>query len=242
MNKYLAKLHSLQPRSGAQTLKTGHLDPPSKPSEPGYEGFEGDVSRHVFENRDYGAVTDPCAERGDKNAKKVSPRYPQNPQNLRSPSVPVAAAEPSGTGCKVEIVELPAAARYRKTFAFLQVKAPALVTEARWRQCVSDGSRFLAKWGEQAEALGWTSADLFGLHTPPERPHPSYSRLSRYDCTGLCWLLQGRPVAALTEATAAIDNKRTGNITTYRKNNKPRLGPLGDSLDDMRPSPAIPET
>jgi hypothetical protein len=81
---------------------------------------------------------------------------------------------------------------------------------------VEDGRRFLAKWGAQAEALGWTSADLFGLHTPPERPHPSYSRLSRYDATGLCWLLQGRPVVALTEATAAIQGP-TGAITTYRR-------------------------
>ena len=29
------------------------------------------------------------------------------------------------------------------------------------------------------------------LHDPPAVPHPSYSRLSRYDCTGLVWLLQG---------------------------------------------------
>jgi hypothetical protein len=156
-----------------------------------------------------------------------------HPQNLRSPSVPeAAAAEPSSTRCKVEIVELPAAARYRKVFGFLQLKPPALVAEARWRLCVSDGSRFLAKWGDQAQALNWTSADLFGLHTPPERPHPSYSRLSRYDCTGLIWLLQGRPVVALTEATAAIRNPTTGNITVYRRENKPALGPVGDSLDD----------
>jgi hypothetical protein len=66
----------------------------------------------------------------------------------------------------------------------------------------------------------------------PDRPHPSYRRLSRYDETGLCWLLQGRPVVALTEATAAIMNP-TGAITTYRKNNKPALGPVGDSLDDL---------
>src|SRR5262249_25427004 len=70
----------------------------------------------------------------------------------------------------------------------------------------------------------------FGLHPPPERPHPSYSRLSRYDATGLCWLLQGRRVAALTADTAAIENPATGNLTTYRKHNKPALGPLGDSL------------
>jgi len=157
------------------------------------------------------------------------------------PSDPSAAylgvtAEPDGTGCRVEIVELPQARRYRRTFAHLQLKPPALVDVARWRQCVEDGSKFLAVWGEQAEALGWSSADLFGLHTPPEQPHPSYSRLSRYDATGLIWLLQGRPVVALTEATASIRNP-TGSITVFRKHNRPALGPLGDSLDDFAREP-----
>lgn len=233
MNKYLAKLHSLQPGSSAQNPKTRHHDLPSKPSEPGFEGFEGDVSRRIFENRDYPTVTDPCAERGTENAKTGTVDHPQNPQNLRSPSVP-AAAEPSSTGCKVEIVELPQAPRYRKVFGFLQLRPPALIPENRWRLCVSDGSRFLAKWGDQAEALGWTSADLFGLHTPPAEPHLSYSRLSRYDWTGLVWLLQGRPVVALTATAATIRNPATGAITTYRRFNKPALGPLGDSLDELQ--------
>jgi hypothetical protein len=140
---------------------------------------------------------------------------------------------PDGIGCKVEIVELPVAVRYRKVFVSLQLKPPALVDVDRWRQCVRDGSKFLAVWGEQAEALGWTPADLFGLHTPPERPHPSYNRLSRYDCTGLIWLLQGKEVIALTADTATI-RRPTGNITTYRRFNKPALGPLGDSLDDFK--------
>src|SRR6516162_1738696 len=87
---------------------------------------------------------------------------------------------------------------------------------------------------EQAEALGWTAKHLFGLHKPPNRPHPSYSRLSRYDETGLIWLLGGREVVALTEATAAIQSS-TGAITTYRRHNKPALGPVGDSLDDLEP-------
>jgi len=60
-----------------------------------------------------------------------------------------------------------------------------------------------------------TARDLFGLHRPPEKPHPSYSRLSRYDETGLIWLLQGREVVALTEATAAIQNPTA--ITVYRR-------------------------
>jgi hypothetical protein len=154
------------------------------------------------------------------------------------PAEPTAAyrgvtAEPDGIACKVEIVELPVAVRYRKVFAFLQLKPPALVDVARWRECVEDGKRFLAKWGGQAEALGWDSRDLFGLHQAPERPHPSYNRLSRYDCTGLIWLLQGKEVIALTADTATI-RRPTGNVTTYRRFNKPALGPLGDSLDDFK--------
>jgi hypothetical protein len=145
-----------------------------------------------------------------------------------------ASAEPDGTRCRVEIIELPQAQRYRKAFGILQLKPPALINIARWRQCVADGKRFLAKWGEQAEALGWTSADLFGLHPVPDKPHPSYRRLSRYDVTGLVWLLEGRSVAALTADTAAIENPDTGSITTYRKHNKPALGPLGDRLDDLK--------
>jgi hypothetical protein len=139
-----------------------------------------------------------------------------------------------GSGCAVEIIELPAAGRYRKTFAFLQLRPPALVPVERWRQCVEDGKRFLAKWGEQAEALGWDSRDLFGLHTPPAKPHPSYQRLSRYDATGLIWLLERRKVVALTADTASIRNPRTGNVTVFRKNNRPAYGPLGDSLDDFK--------
>ena len=64
------------------------------------------------------------------------------------------------------------------------------------------------------------------------QPMPTYRRLSRYDETGLIWLLQGRPVVALTDATAAIQNT-SNSITVYRKHDKPALGPLGDSLDDF---------
>jgi hypothetical protein len=140
------------------------------------------------------------------------------------PTEPSAAyqatsAKPDGTACKVEIIELPQALRYRRVFAVLQTKCPALVPVERWQQAVEDGRRFLATWGTQAEALGWSSADLFGLHTPPDKPHATYNRLSRYDCTGLCWLLQGRPVVALTDTVATIRNPYTGANTTERKGN-----------------------
>jgi hypothetical protein len=124
--------------------------------------------------------------------------------------------------------------RFCRTYTALETRCPDHVDVARWQRCVEDGRAFLAKWGSQAEALGWTSADLFGLHKPPDKPHPSYRRLSRYDCTGLVWLLEKREVVALTEATATIKNPTTGTVTTYRRHHKPGLGPLGDSLEDLR--------
>ena len=57
-------------------------------------------------------------------------------------------------------------------------------------------------------------------------------RQRRHDATGLIWLLCGREVVALTETTAAIQSS-TGAITIYRRHNKPALGPVGDSLDDL---------
>jgi hypothetical protein len=120
---------------------------------------------------------------------------------------------------------------YEPTFCALERRCPDFVEAAPWRQAVEDGRRFLVSWGEQAHALGWTAPELFGLHAPPERPAASYSRLSRYDEMGLIWLLRGRAVVAMTETTAAIPGATS--LLTYRKLNKPALGPLGDSLDDM---------
>jgi hypothetical protein len=81
---------------------------------------------------------------------------------------------------------------------------PAYVDEADWRQAIEDAHRFFTTWGGKAEALGWSARDLFGLHAPPARPHPSYRRLSRLDRTGLLWLLRARPVIVLTATEADI--------------------------------------
>jgi hypothetical protein len=123
--------------------------------------------------------------------------------------------------------------RFFRPFQELERRCPLHVDPAEWRQAVEDGSKFLALWGEQADALGWTARELFGLHPMPEHPKPNYRWLSRYDESGLIWLLHGRPVVALTEGTAAIQGA-TGRLV-YRKHNKPALGPVGDSLDDMGP-------
>jgi hypothetical protein len=122
---------------------------------------------------------------------------------------------------------------YASVLTALRSRCPDLVETDRWDQAIRDADSFLAKWGQQAQALGWTARELFGLHPVPARPAPAFRRLARYDATGLIWLLQGRPVIALTETEAAIQS--AGAVVMYRKLRKPALGPLGDSFDDMEP-------
>jgi hypothetical protein len=121
--------------------------------------------------------------------------------------------------------------RFFRPFHELERRCPLHVGPAEWQQAVEDGSKFLARWGERADALGWTAWELFGLPSMPEHPKPNYRRLSRYDETGLIWLLRGRPVMALTETEAAIRGATA--VLVYRKVRNPALGPVGDSLDDM---------
>jgi hypothetical protein len=115
---------------------------------------------------------------------------------------------------------------YRSVLAALQSKCPELIESERWQQAIRDAEAFLAAWEQQAWALGWTPRELFGLITVPSAPAPTFQRLSRYDATGLIWLLQGRPVIALTETEAAIQS--AGAVVMYRKPRKPALGLVGD--------------
>jgi hypothetical protein len=124
-------------------------------------------------------------------------------------------------------------APYRQVFAALQLRCPEHIELFDWQRTVEDGRSFLGRWGHEAEASGWTARDLFGLHAVPDNPAPTYRRLSRYDETGLIWLLGGRQVVTLNGVAAAIKNP-TGVVTVYRKHNKPAIGPLGDTLDDFQ--------
>jgi hypothetical protein len=127
---------------------------------------------------------------------------------------------------KLEIVELlrskrnhseaPSTAPFGEVIAKLRSKRPDHVEPDRWRQAVQDAERFLIAWGEQAHVLGWTAREPFGLHTVPAHPAASYSRLSRYDETGLIWLLCGRPVVAMTDSAATI-RCPGGNTVTFRR-------------------------
>ena len=143
---------------------------------------------------------------------RTNPEAAQNSQNSQNSHF----ADPAGPVRAVPEYNFGRFGRFSRTFSALEARCPDLVPADRWQLAVDDGRAFLARWGGQAEALGWTARDLFGLHTPPAKPHPSYNRLSRYDEIGLIWLLCGRPVVALTVATAAIRSS-SGSITIYRR-------------------------
>jgi hypothetical protein len=113
--------------------------------------------------------------------------------------------------------DIPLPEPYRQSFMALEAQCPDGIEAAAWRRAVKDARAFLATWGEQAVALGWTSEDLFGLHQPAPRPSPTYRRLSRHDATGLVWLLDGRRVVALTEDAATIATPNGGHLTFRRR-------------------------
>jgi len=154
--------------------------------------------------------------------------YDKNDRNDKSPPLSGPVVHESAP-----LIPFGRLSRFGRILSALEARGPDLVPIDRWQLAVQDGRHFLAQWGEQAEALGWTIKDLFGLVTVPEHAKPSFNRMSRYDETGLVWLLDGRRVVALTEGTAAIQNPATASVTMYRRHNKPAFGPLGDSLDDF---------
>ena len=142
-------------------------------------------------------------------------RHPDELTKLTKPAaVPLSSVLSVPQGGVFSKNEGPAA--YAEALVDLRRACPAYVEPADWQQAREDGRAFLARWGQQAERLGWTPADLFGLAPVPDRPAATCRRLSRFDLTGLVWLLHGRAVVALTASTAAIRTSRLGALT-YRR-------------------------
>jgi hypothetical protein len=79
---------------------------------------------------------------------------------------------------------------YSAGFARLQLTPPAGLSAPRWRQAVDDAGRFLDAFGQQAQAMGWQSDDLF-------RPN------------SLVQTLQGAHVTKITSMTAVLSDGRT---------------------------------
>ena len=79
----------------------------------------------------------------------------------------------------------------------------------RWQRFVDDVGLFLdSPFCAVAATFGWGALDLFGC----DRDRP----FARLDKQGLCWLLSGNRLLALSENTATIET-RTGARQTYRR-------------------------
>jgi hypothetical protein len=225
MNHYLAKLLKME-RAANDSFVSFVSAPTGLEAEKGDEkeatvgpakGFVSFVSTEskLFEN--------------PKCATEPNRQNRQNPYRVTFDGLESGTEQQSGNPATTHgtVIGLP----YDRVLAALRSKCPELVEAERWQQALRDAETFVLTWGEQAQTLGWTVQELFGLHSVPARPAPNFRRLSRYDSTGLIWLLQGRPIIGLTETEAAIQS--AGSVVMYRKLRKPALGPAGDSLDDM---------
>jgi hypothetical protein len=220
-NSYLARLRQLE----------------EKPGTKGFVSFGSDCDSPVLRSK---ALSQGSTAR-DQISKSPSHEDRQNRQNpshelCRAAAVTTNAGFVSSVSAQSRpVLESGAAVRLgglSRIFQELERRCPDHIDSSDWQVAVEDGRKFLAQWGKQAEALDWSARDLFGLAPVPEKPSGNYRRLARYDLTGLVWLLRGRPVVALTDATAAIANP-DGNTLIYRRHNKPSLGPVGDSLGDF---------
>ena len=151
-------------------------------------GFEGEKGYRVSGN-DWPRSPAIIPTTPTTSSKNATTAYPQNFQNLGSPSVPVPTpafpGSPDGAGPALAIVELPAAGgRYRKLFAFLLQKPPAYIPVERWQQAVEDGRSFLHKWANSRIA-DWVGATYQSRsHRRPSSVHSPDTTTP--DCAGCC--------------------------------------------------------
>jgi hypothetical protein len=84
--------------------------------------------------------------------------YDKNDRNDKSPPLSGPVVHESAP-----LIPFGRLSRFGRILSALEARCPDLVPIDRWQLAVQDGRRFLAQWGEQAQALGWTAKDLFGL-------------------------------------------------------------------------------
>jgi len=90
---------------------------------------------------------------------------------------------------------------------------PGAIPANRWQMFMDDCGCFLDRWAEKAAALGWRAADLFGLS--------GIKPIARLDLAGLCWVLHGRELVALTQNAAAIRGTWGAILQYYRRDRGP---------------------
>ena len=153
-NPYLARLHNLlgsQRAQQGQKVENATPERTDKTDKTGSVSFVSDICSHFFKSGVGQEGGEGCTNeesQASQNQKTASTSNRQNRQNRPA---------------------------YDLVFAVLRKRCPAHIEPVRWRQVMEDGERFLAEWGDQAKALGWTSRDLFWAARGPYQPAPYVS-------------------------------------------------------------------
>ena len=87
--------------------------------------------------------------------------------------------------------------------------APAGFKPERWAPLVADAEVFLDRWAAQAQRLGWSSVDVFGVHR--------HAPAARLDAQGLVPALGGDRIVAMTNDDAVIENARGARLRHCRR-------------------------
>ena len=191
MSKYLAKLKALREKSASP----GNRQNCQNPGKPGFDSFD---STH---GSSPSRLESPITEAGEPNTTGCTHGHERAPETLdlaqaghdrpeeraaiwefdeglpRAEAEAIARREMAGVYDDMQATCDPGS--YASALAALRANCPAYVPEDRWRRAIADATAFISKWEAQAQALGWTARELFGLHTPPERPLAKLSATSR---------------------------------------------------------------
>jgi hypothetical protein len=103
-----------------------------------------------------------------------------------------------------------------------QAACPPDVDPEAWRQLIDDAGCFLDRWGSEADRMGWSALDVFGVSRVV--PHTGY------DAVGLVLLIRGGEVIAIGSDRATIRTCE-GKCLTYLRRTRAGTVAVWDLVD-----------
>ena len=104
--------------------------------------------------------------------------------------------------------------------------------EKTWQQLIDDGGQFLDSWGGEADRLGWSALDVFGVRVAK----PS----AGFDVVGFALLIRGGEVVSIGREHATIRTVGGTTLTYFRRTKPDAIGiwdlvePIADIACDAK--------
>jgi hypothetical protein len=165
MNRYLAKLGSLDEKR----VYPSNPQNPQTPPKRGFEGFEGSLHSAFLPTTAPTELPDPENSQeplgGAFAAIEEEARHDRFEECAAilelDEGLPRAEAEEIARQETMAAVYDTAAGPYSSALTALRAQCPDYVPEDRWHEAITDATAFIAKWGAEAQAFGWTEHELF---------------------------------------------------------------------------------